>query len=120
MKLLIKLAIAALMLNAAYQFGSAYLSSYEFKDASREAALQRDAFDENLKTHIMELSSEYDIPLDEDNLDIRHDDRHTYIEASYVRPIAFVPGYEYPWDFTWSIDVYVITPVPKVHKDKFK
>ena len=64
----------------------------------------------------MELSSQYDVPLDEDDLDIRHDDRHTYIDASYVEPVAIVPGLEYPWNFTWSIDVYVITPTAKPHK----
>ena len=120
MKLLIKLAIAALLVNALYQFGSAYLAFYQFKDASREAALSRDASDENLKTRVMELSSEYDLPVAEEDVEVRHDDRHTYIDAAYVQPIAFVPGFSYPWNFAWSIDVYVITPVPRKSKDPFK
>ena len=30
--------------------------------------------------------------------------RHIVIEGSYVEPIEVLPGYLYPWRFSWAIE----------------
>ena len=31
---------------------------------------------------------------------------HTIVDGSYVRPVDLLPGYQYPWPFTWHIDTF--------------
>jgi hypothetical protein len=107
-KFIIKLALTALVANATWQIGTAYLSHYRFKDAAREAALTPRVTDDQLRARIMELAAENDAPLDDENLVITRDLRHIVVDASYVRSIEAVPGFPYPWQFAWSIEVFII------------
>ena len=52
LKLFIKLAIAALLANAVYRVGSAYLTHIKFRDAIREAAMFKARDDNELWQHI--------------------------------------------------------------------
>jgi hypothetical protein len=115
LKLLIKLALAALLANAAWRLGSAYLTFYRFKDAVTEAAqFGGDKTDTELQQRVVDLASQYDIPLTEDGLLVRRNDRnHTFIDGSYTQPVDLLPGYRYPWPFSWQIDVFTLrTPPP--------
>jgi len=56
LKLLIKLAIAALLANAAYRIGSEYLTYIKFRDAIRDAAMFKATDDVELRKKIMDLS----------------------------------------------------------------
>ena len=114
LKLLVKLAIAALLTNAAYQVGSEYLNYIKFRDAIRDAAMFKTRTDDELRRRIMDLSSEYDIPLTDDDVTIQREDRHVSIQGSYKKPIEVVPSLEYPWPFTWSIDAMTSTTVPLI------
>ena len=71
MKLLIKLAIAALLANAAYRIGSEYLTYIKFRDAIRDAAMFKATDDVELRKKIMDLSDEYDVPLVDEALIIQ-------------------------------------------------
>jgi hypothetical protein len=62
-----------------------------------------DRSDAQLRTRILELAANYDVPLDEENLDVRHDDSHTIVEASYVRSVHLAPGYTFRWPFTLHV-----------------
>jgi hypothetical protein len=87
-KTLIKLAIVVLLANAIWRVGSAYVSYYRFKDAVTDVAINsRSKTDDELRQKA-----------------IRHDENHTYIDASYTQPVALFPGYEYPWSFSLSVD----------------
>ena len=106
-KLIIKLAVAALIANASWRVGSAYLAYYKFDDAAREVAQFRGQKpDSQIEARIFELASEYDLPLTPSNLTIRHPDTHTIIDGSYTRSIELAPGYTYPWPFSIHIDVF--------------
>jgi len=108
MKLIIKLLIVALVANAAWRIGSAYLSYYRFKDAVTEAAqFGRAKNDEQLRARVMELAQEYDIPLAENAVSVSRDINHTTIDASFERTIDVVPGYKRPFPFTMHVDVIV-------------
>jgi hypothetical protein len=111
-KLLLKLALAALITNAAVQLGSAYLGFYRFKDAVDEASLYggRRTIDE-LRGRVMELALAYEVPLDQDDVTIRRDESHTYIDGSYVKPVELVPGRSYPWAFHFKSETLSALPL---------
>jgi hypothetical protein len=102
-RLLVKLALAALVANAAWRVGSDYVTHFKFRDGVREAAAYG-ANDRDLRQRITALADQFDLPLDEDALNIQRDERHVVVDGTYVRPIELLPGYEYPWRFAWSVD----------------
>jgi len=107
-KFLIQVALAALIAHATWRIGSAYVSHYRFKDGAQAAALTPRVNDAQLRGRIMELASENDVPLEDENLAIRRDASHIYVDASYLRTVDVLPGYPYPWQFSWSVEVYVL------------
>jgi hypothetical protein len=108
-KFLIKLALTVLIAHATWRIGTAYVSHYRFKDGVQGAALTPRVNDVQLRARVMELASENDVPLEDENLAIRRDTAHIYVDASYVRAVEVLPGYPYPWQFSWSLDVYVLS-----------
>ena len=107
-KFLVKLALAALIAHATWRIGSAYLSDYRLRDGAHAAALTPRVNDGQLRARIMELAAENDASLEDENLVIRRDASHIYVDASYVRVVDVLPGYSHPWPFSWSIEVYVL------------
>ncbi len=107
-KLLFKLAIVALLANAAYHIGSEYLTYIKFRDAIRDAAMFKAKNDAELMTRIVELANQYEVPLEEENVSIEREERRVSVEGWYDKPIEVVPNYEYPWHFSLSLEV--LTP----------
>ncbi len=112
MKLLVKLTIAALVVNAGYRVGSAYLTHIQFRDAIRDAATYKTSNDDELRSRILELSAAYDVPLVGEHVMIRRDDRHVVVEGRYEQAIEVVPTLRYRWPFSWTIDAIVSTTYP--------
>lgn len=116
LKLLIKLALAALVANAAFRLGTAYLSYYRFTDAvTQTAQFGTDRSQAELRRRVLELASQYDVPLAEDGFTIRRtDENHTIVDGGYTQPVDLLPGYRYPWPFTVHVDVFTLkTPTPE-------
>ena len=104
-RLIIRLAVAAVIANATWHIGSAYMSHYRFKDAVKEAALFQTAkSDDQLKQRVLELASQFDVPLVEDNVTVRRDNGHTFVDGSYTRMIEFVPTLRQRFAFDVHID----------------
>ena len=111
-RLIVKLAIATLIANASWRAGSAYMTFYRFKDAVTAAAqFGKGRSDDDLRQRVLELASNYDVPLAEDAVTVRRQDNHTLVNASYTQPIDLLPGYRYQWPFTFNIDTFTVTPV---------
>ena len=70
--------------------------------------------EDRLRQKILELASMYDVPLTEEAVTIRRDQRHTFVEGSYISPVAVLPGYEYQWPFSMAVDAYVIDLPPSL------
>ncbi len=111
-KLVLKLAIAALLGNAAYRVGSEYLTYFKFRDAVRDAAMFKARNDAELSTQIMDLASDYDVPLSESALLINRDDRQVQVDGSYDKVIEVVPTIFYTWHFSWSTDATMSIIIP--------
>jgi len=107
-KFLIKLALSALIASATWQIAMAYASNYRFKDATESAALTPRITDAALRERVLELADHNDAPLEEENLEIRRDVRHIWVDVSYVRPVNVLPWYQHPWPFGWSVEVILL------------
>jgi hypothetical protein len=107
-KLAFKLAVVALLANAAYHIGSGYLTLFKFRDAIRDAAMFKAKNDGELMEQIVELAAQYEVPLEEDNVLIERSERTVSVEGWYDKPIEVAPSYEYPWHFGLSLEV--LTP----------
>jgi hypothetical protein len=109
-KLLVKLVLAALVANAAWRTGSAYLKFYRFRDAVTETLqFGTEQTKAELQQRVLELASEYDIPIAADAVSVRRDERnHTVVDGSYLEPVYLLPGYRYPWPFVCHVDVFTV------------
>lgn len=115
MKLLLKLAVTALLASAVWRIGTAYVDHYSFRDAIREAAMTQGLDDGRLRERIFELGDARGLDLGDDSFTIRREERRTMVEGTYTRPILLFPGYEYPWRFDWAIEGFV-TVLPKLNE----
>jgi hypothetical protein len=110
MKLLMKLAVTALLASAGWRIATAYIDHYQFRDAVREAALTQALADEQLRARIFELGDDYGLALEDDSFSITREERKTVVEGAYTRPVLLFPGYEHPWQFDWAIEGFVTVP----------
>lgn len=103
---LVKLAFAALLANAAWQACNAYWPYYKFNDAVRVTVQYRGKqTDAQVRERILELAQQFDLPITDENLDMRVDDQRTIVDTSYVQPVALAPGYIYRWPFSVHVDI---------------
>ncbi len=104
-KVLLKLAVAALIANACWRVGTSYASYYRFEDAVEQTTqFGASRSEAELQSRIMELASEYDIPLAPEAFTVRRVGDHTFTDGHYTLPIDFAPGVTRPWTFTWHTD----------------
>ena len=113
-KLVIKLAIVALVANAVWHTMVAYTSYYKFKDAVQQTTqFGTEKSIDQLKLRIVALASDHDLPLSEDDLTIRRDGLHTIVDGSYSKAIDLLPGYSQPWTFEIHTDTSSDAPTSK-------
>jgi hypothetical protein len=111
-KLLIKLAIVALVANAAWHVMAAYTSYYKFKDAVQQTTLfGNDKSIERIKNRVLALASDYDLPIGEDDVTVRRDQLHTFVDGSYTKTLDLLPGYSHPWTFEFHTDTFSEAPM---------
>ena len=114
MKFIVKLLIAALIANAAWHVMSAYASFWKFKDAvAQTAQFGNDKSVTMLKNRILQLATEYDLPVDDNSFTVTRsrESLHTVVDGSYTREIELVPGYSRPWPFPFHIDTFSDAPM---------
>ena len=110
-KAIVKLAVVVLAANAIWRAGSAYVSFYKFQDAVKDVAVHsRGLSDDQMKEKVIELAAAYDEPLSAEAVTVRRDEHHTFVDGSYTKPVALLPGYEYAWPFSLNVDGFVIVP----------
>jgi hypothetical protein len=110
MKTIIKLIIVALILNAAYRFGSAYWTHYEFQDSVQEMAqFSEHATPEELRTKILEQAAALGVPIEPDNLTVTRGNRRIDIDGKYFRNLEIAPRFTWPWDFKVHVTVLTLS-----------
>jgi hypothetical protein len=109
-KFILKLAIFVVLANAGWRVGSAYLNHYRFEDKILEAVQYRGTkTDDQIRQRILELATEFDVPVTEDALTVRRETTHTIVEGSYSEDVDLFPGYAHTFPFTVHLDVPTAT-----------
>jgi len=107
MKTLIKLIIAAVVVNAAYRGGSTYLKYYQFKDETEQMILFGQAEQVgDLAKQILGEAAKRDVPLDADDVMVTREGTRTLAEVSYTENVEIFPRYFYPVSFSFNAEAY--------------
>jgi hypothetical protein len=109
MRMLLKLAVVALIANAVWHLFGAYYPNYKFQDAVEYAAQNgADLTQEALRDKVVELASQFDVPVAADQVTVARRNTHTTVDLSYKRPIELVPGFKPEWPFSIHVDVVIL------------
>lgn len=104
MKTLIKLIVAAVIINATVRLGMSAWAQYQFRDAVQQLILFGGSqTPSQLEQQIVEEASARELPLAFDDVTVERQGMLTTAEASYVDEIEVFPRYIYP--MTWSFKV---------------
>lgn len=109
MKTIIKLLIAAALLNAAVRGGMAAFTYFQFRDRTEQLVLfGAGTPTQELQNQIVETAAELEIPLDPENVTVERNGPRTRAEASYVQPVEFFPSYSYPVNFSFRVEGFSV------------
>jgi hypothetical protein len=104
-KTIVKLAFVAVLANAAWQTLNAYWPYYKFNDGVRVTVQYRGRkTDAEVREKILEIARSFDVPIIDENLTVRVEDKRTIVDGSYVQPVALTPWYTYTWPFSVHVD----------------
>jgi hypothetical protein len=113
-KLIVKLLIVAIVANAAWHLMTAYTAYWKFKDAVQQTAqFGNDKSVEQLKSRVLQLASDYDLPVDENDFTVTRsrETLHTVIDGSFARDVELLPGYSRRWPFAFHVDTFSDAPL---------
>src|SRR5690348_1225994 len=107
MKTVIKLIIAAVLINAAYRSGTVFLKYYQFKDETQQMVLfgQSETVT-SLTSQIVEEGMKRDVPVDDDDVTVTRQGMRTVAEVSYSENVELFPRFIYPVNFSFSAEAY--------------
>ena len=111
MKTIIKLIIAAIILNAVARSAMAAWSYYQLKDAAQQTILfGAGATTSQLQEQILRRAAELEVPLPPGSVTVTRDGPRTRAEAAYTQQIELFPNYRYPFDFSFQVDALSVNP----------
>ena len=117
MKTVIKLIIAAVLVNAAYRGGSVFLKYYQFKDETQQMILFGQAETVTaLTSQILAEAMKRDVPLDGEGVDVSRTGMRTVAEVKYSENVEVFPRYFYPVDFSFSAEAYGVAGASPVQR----
>jgi hypothetical protein len=100
---ILKLAIAGLCLYAAWQICSVYWQHYQFDDKVQQIAqFEVDHDDENIRAQIVDEAQRLGLPVQAEQVIVRRQSEHLYIDISYTVSIQVLPRFRKPWSFAVS------------------
>jgi hypothetical protein len=109
MKTLLKLLVAAAIVNATVRASLAAWSYYQFKDAAQQTILfGSQSTPSELHESIVRRGGELGLPLGAGDVDVRRDGPRTVASASYTQPVELFPRYAYPFEFSFTVDSYAV------------
>jgi hypothetical protein len=109
MKTIIKLAIAALIINASWRVGSVFWRYYRFKDEVQQAALFGSSRSESdLQKSVVETAERMQLPVAPESVSVHREENHTFINATYTEQVQLVPTYYFPYQFNMNLDVLTL------------
>src|SRR5262245_64148136 len=109
MKTVIKLIIAAALINAMARGAMAQWNYYQLKDGAQQLlTFDVDASPEQLKSAILDKATELDLPVEADDVTVNRNGLRSSATVSYTQPIEFFPRYVYPMKYSFADDTLAI------------
>jgi hypothetical protein len=110
MKNIVKILLGLVLVTVAVQGGRAALKHYTFVDAIQEKMLFGSSRNEaQIAEAVIQLASEYQIPLDPDVMSVTREPFLITIDAPYTDTVNLLPGfYSRKWDFDTSVSVRLL------------
>jgi hypothetical protein len=105
MKTLIKLLIAAAIVNATARVGMAAARYYQLKDQSQElVTFGGSAVPGELQNEILLKAEELRLPLASDDILVTREGLRTTATAAYTDSVELFPNYKYPIRFQFKVE----------------
>ncbi len=109
MKTVVKLLVAAAILNATVRGGMATWDHYQLKDAAHRVLLHgAGSPPERLHTEILSRATALRLPLRSGDLVVQREGMRTVAHATYVQPIELFPRRHYPISFSFEVEALAI------------
>lgn len=106
---IIKLLIAAAIVNAVVRTGSVAMDYYQFKDAAQQVVLfGANSSTDDLRGEILRKATNFDVPIKPEALNVRRNGSVTIVDARYTQPVEVFPGYKYPFNFSFSVEARAV------------
>lgn len=111
---LIKLALAFMVGYALFKFVPPYWSFTQFKWEVKERAVGwREHDDSAVIQEVLAIADEHGVPLTFQNVRLRREPDHLFVNAGYTREIEFLPGYKRRVTFEADVDAWTLRPPVK-------
>jgi hypothetical protein len=111
LKTIIKLLIAAAIINGTVRAAMAAWGYYQFKDAAEQTLIfGANATTDELHEAIVRRAAELELPVGPQDVEVTRDGPRTLAEASYTQAVELFPRYEYPFTFSFTVDSVAIRP----------
>lgn len=107
MKTILKLLIAAIVINGCARVGMASMRHFQFKEAAQQAVLFGSGIPTaEVRRTIVERGRELDLSVQPDNVLVHRQGGRTWADAAYSQDVEIFPNQTYPWDFSFSVESY--------------
>jgi hypothetical protein len=109
MKTIIKILVAAAVINAAARGFLAASSYYELKDDTQQAVtFAGESPTDQIQNQILESAEKLNLPVDPDSVEVTRAGLRTTAAVQYTQPVEFFPSYTYPVDFRFSVEAQTV------------
>lgn len=97
---LIRLVLVVLVLLGAWRIGQVSLAHYRFADEVDLIAQRGVRTSEpEVRAAVSDAATRFGIPVTADDVAIRIQAEHVYVDLAYIRQVEILPRYRYPWRF---------------------
>jgi hypothetical protein len=112
MKTIVKLLIAAAILNGTARAAMAAWRYYQFKDAAQQTLIfGADATISQLHERILQRAMELALPVEPQDVEVTRSGPRTVATASYTEAVELFPRYSYPFDFSYTVDAVAVNAI---------
>jgi hypothetical protein len=107
MKTILKLLVAAILINASVRASGAAMRYYQLKDTAQQAVLfGAQNTTDAIRERILSKAEELHVPLNPDNLVVQRQGGRTWADLAYRQGIELFPNQPYPVNFSFRVEGY--------------
>ena len=111
MKFLFKLAIFLLAANALFRFVPPYWTHTQFEQDLEETSIGwREYSESEIRELVLAMAQEHGVPVEREQIAVRRERDHLFVDLAYDRRMALIPGSKYTWSFESNVDTWMLTP----------